>query len=439
MRVTIVGMGYVGLVTGVCLAEKGQQVTCVDLDEEKVRAVSDGRSPIHEVGLEELLARNLGNRFGATDDLARAARDAELTMIAVGTPFDGTRIDLDAVRSAVRSVGQAIQGRDDFPVVVVKSTVVPGTTRDVVTPLLEETVGGKAGVAFGVGANPEFLTEGQAVKDFLHPDRLVLGSDDPRTAQRLEELYAGFPEVPRVRTGVTAAETIKYASNALLATMISFSNEFADLCSAVGDVDVVEVMRGLHSSMYLTVDGERAPITSFLEAGCGFGGSCLPKDVSALAAQGEALGLPMSVLRAVLDVNGRRADEMLRILRSHFASLEGRRVTVLGLAFKPDTDDVRESPAVPIVERLVAGGALVRVHDPVVRTLPAEIDADAVELEPDLESALAGADAAVLVTRWREYEDLPEIIARLDATTLVVDGRRVLPADSVPRYDGVGR
>jgi UDPglucose 6-dehydrogenase len=438
MRVAIVGMGYVGLVTGVCLADKGLRVTCVDLDDEKVRTVTAGRSPIYEEGLDELLARNLGGRFEATSDLAHAVSSADVTLIAVGTPFDGTRIDLSAVRGAARSVGEALRGRDDFPVVVVKSTVVPGTTRDVVTPLLEDAAGGEAGVAFGVGANPEFLTEGQAVADFLHPDRLVLGAGDERTAERLEQLYAGFPDVPRVRTSVTAAETIKYASNALLATMISFSNEFADLCSAVGDVDVVDVMRGLHSSMYLTVDGRRAPITSFLEAGCGFGGSCLPKDVSALAAHGEALGRPMDVLRAVLGVNARRADEVLRILRTHLPSLEARTVTVLGLAFKPDTDDVRESPAIPIAERLVAAGAVVRAHDPVVRALPAGLDTGTVELQPDLEAALTGADAAVLVTRWRDYEALPDLLARLDPPPLLVDGRRIIDPRRVERYDGIG-
>jgi UDPglucose 6-dehydrogenase len=439
MRVAIVGMGYVGLVTGVCLAEKGQQVTCVELDEEKVRGVADGRPPIHEKGLEELLARNIGERFEATTDLAAAVGDAEVTMIAVGTPFDGVEIDLGAVRDATRSIGDAIQGRDDFPVVVVKSTVVPGTTRDVVTPLLEDAAGGQAGTAFGVAVNPEFLTEGQAVKDFMNPDRLVFGASDERTAGRLEQLYEGFPGVPRIHTSVTAAETIKYASNALLATMISFSNEFADLCTAVGDVDVVDVMRGLHSSMYLTVDGERAPITSFLEAGCGYGGSCLPKDVKALIAHGTRNDVPMRILQATDDVNARRPDEVIAILERHLAPLEGRRITILGLAFKPDTDDVRESPAVPIVQRLLAAGATVRAHDPIVHSLPGALADTGVELESDLETALAGADAAVLVTRWRQYEHLPELVARVGGQILVVDGRRLLPSDSVPHYDGVGR
>jgi UDPglucose 6-dehydrogenase len=439
MRVAIIGLGYVGLVTGACLAEKGHVVTGVDLDEERVRMVVEGRAPIFEEGLDDLLARNVGRRFQATRDLADAVRAAEVTMIAVGTPFDGAHIDLAAVRSAARSIGQEIRGRSDYPVVVVKSTVVPGTTRDVVTPILEGAARGKAGVVFGVAANPEFLTEGQAVRDFMYPDRLVLGAGDERTAATLEQLYEAFPDVPRIRTTVTAAEMIKYASNALLATMISFSNEFADLCSAVGDVDVVDVMRGLHASAYLTVDGKRAPITSFLEAGCGFGGSCLPKDVRALIAHGEALSRPMSLLRAVIDVNERRPDELLHVLRRHFRSLDGRRVTVLGLAFKPDTDDVRESPAIPIVERLTDEGAIVRVHDPIVRTLPEELEGRGVELEPDLDGALDDAEAAVLVTRWRQYEDLPELAARSGRRMLLLDGRRLLPHDSVPWYDGVGR
>ena len=439
MRVAIVGLGYVGLVTGVCLADKGHDVTGIDLDEERVSTVAARRAPIFEEGLDELLERNVGKHFHATTNLAEAVGRADVTMIAVGTPFDGTHIDLGAVRAAARSVGEAIRERDDYPVVVVKSTVVPGTTRDVVTPVLEEAAHGRAGVGFGVATNPEFLTEGQAVQDFMKPDRLVLGADDERTAEVLEHLYEGFPDVTRVRTSVTAAETIKYASNALLATMISFSNEFADLCTAVGDVDVVDVMRGLHASAYLTVAGRKAPITSFLEAGCGFGGSCLPKDVRALAAHGVERGVSMPVLEAVLDVNARRPDEVLAILGRHLRSLEGVRITILGLAFKPDTDDVRESPAVPIVERLLAAGSVVRIHDPVVNMLPEQLAETGVELTSDLEDAVAGADAAVLVTRWRQYEALPELLARLDPQPLLVDGRRIVDPDSVARYEGIGR
>jgi UDPglucose 6-dehydrogenase len=439
MKVAIVGMGYVGLVTGVCLAEKGHEVTCVDLDRSKVDAVREGRAPMFEAGLDELLQRNVGNRLRAQSDLPSAVSGADLTMIAVGTPFDGEEIDLTAVRAATREIGETIRTMNSFPVVVVKSTVVPGTTEKVVVPLLEDASGKRAGVNFGVGANPEFLTEGRAVEDFMEPDRLVLGSVDERTAAVLEELYAGFPEVPRIRTTVTTAEMIKYSSNALLATMISFSNELADLCAAVGGVDVVDVMKGLHSSMYLTVDGRQAPITSFLEAGCGFGGSCLPKDVNALIAHGAALGRSMRVLKAVIEVNEERPDEVLRLVREHVPSLEGTNVTVLGLAFKPDTDDVRESPAVPIIERLLEGGASVRAHDPVVRRLPERLENTGVQLEEKLANALAGADVVVLVTRWHEYGEVPALLAESGSRPLLVDGRRMLGRDSVERYEGIGR
>ena len=439
MRVAIVGMGYVGIVTGVCLAEKGHEVTCIDLDEEKVAAANEGRAPIFEAELDELLVRNVGRRFRADTDLRSAVSTADVTMIAVGTPFDGTEIDLTTVTSAAVAIGQVLRSTSGYPVVVVKSTVVPGSTLNVVLPALEQASGKRAGVDFGLGVNPEFLTEGRAVRDFMHPDRLVLGSVDQRTADVLEQVYAGFPDVPRVRTTPTTAETIKYASNALLATMISFSNELADLCTAVGDVDTVDVMRGLHSSMYLTVEGRPAPITSFLEAGCGFGGSCLPKDARALVAHGEELGRPMQVLKAVLAVNANRPDEIVRLVEKHVPSLSGARVTVLGLAFKPDTDDIRESPAIPIVERLIAGGAMVRVHDPVVAELPASLLHTGASLSNDLSAVLAGAQVVVLVTRWPEYEEtLPTALTALDDPPVLVDGRRVIPPERVPRYDGIG-
>jgi UDPglucose 6-dehydrogenase/GDP-mannose 6-dehydrogenase len=438
MKIAIAGMGYVGLVTGVCLAEKGHDVTCVDLDEAKVGAVRKGEPPIFEAGLEELIQRNLGGRFNAQTNLAEAVGDADLTMIAVGTPFDKHAVDLTAVRTATREIGEAISTTAGFPVVVVKSTVVPGTTRQTVLPLLEEASGKRAGVDFGVGVNPEFLTEGRAVEDFMRPDRLVLGSLEARTAALFEELYEGFPGVPRVRTTLTTAEMIKYASNALLATMISFSNELADVCTAVGDVDSVDVSRGLHSSMYLTVEGRPAPIVSFLEAGCGFGGSCLPKDVKALIAHGRALGRPMPVLRAVIDVNERRPDEIVRLVEKRVPRLAGAKITVLGLAFKPDTDDVRESPAVPIIERLVAAGASVIAHDPIVRRLPIPLIDTSVRLEADLGKALESTDAIVVVTRWRDYERVPELLAGLDPQPAVIDGRRMLDPASVDRYEGIG-
>ena len=444
MKIVVVGTGYVGLVTGACLADVGHEVVCVDRDEARVRDVNAGRSPIHEAGLEELLDRNVGGRLVASTQLRDAILHADASLVAVGTPTVDGRIDLSAVRSAATEIGEALADHRGYHVVAVKSTVLPGTTDGVVRPLLEQASGRAAGEAFGVGANPEFLTEGQAVRDFLRPDRIVLGGIDDRTRGQLDDLYEGFPAVPRVRTNNATAEMIKYASNALLATLVSFSNEIANLCSAVGDVDVREVTDGVHASQYLTIelaDGSRhtAPIASFVEAGCGFGGSCLPKDVRALAGQGRDLATPTPLLDAVLTVNESRHEELLRLLRRHVPSLAGRQVAVLGFAFKPGTDDVRESPAIPVVRGLLAEGADVRVHDPVAGAAVREVFPDGpVRAVPTLEEAVAGADAVVLVTRWEEYGRLADVVREANPDVLVVDGRRVLDKRAFRRYEGIG-
>jgi UDPglucose 6-dehydrogenase len=445
MNVSVVGTGYVGLVTGVCLAEKGLGVVCVDLDERKVEQIERGIPPIFEPGLEELLKRNVGERLVATTDLRAAVHGSDVTFVAVGTPFEGGRIDLGAVRGATREIGTALREKRAYHVVVVKSTVVPGTTRDVVLPLLEEASRKRAGEDFGVGMNPEFLTEGQAVEDFMQPDRIVLGGADERVCDVLEAIYASFPaDVPRLRTNTTTAEAIKYASNALLATAISFANEIGNVCSALGDTDVVEVMNGVHLSRYLSPlgpDGEpvRAPLASFLEAGCGFGGSCLPKDLRALVAHARELGRATPVLEAVISTNEERPGDVLDLLRRHLPNLDGAQVTVLGLAFKPDTDDVRESPAIPIVKRLVGEGATVTIHDPVVRELPESLhDSGRVSLAAGLEESLRDADAVVLVTRWEHYRELPALIAALPAQPIFLDGRRMLDKEQFARYAGIG-
>jgi UDPglucose 6-dehydrogenase/GDP-mannose 6-dehydrogenase len=422
----------------------GHDVVVCDVDQKRVERIQRGLAPIHEVGLEGLLIRNVGKRLRATTDLAAAVERSDLTLIAVGTPSEEGRIDLTALVRASQEVGAALAAKDSYHVVVVKSTVVPGTTAGVVRPLLEEAARRKAGDDFGVGVNPEFLTEGQAVADFLMPDRLVLGGIDQRTVRMLDELYASFPlSVPRVRTNPTTAEMIKYASNGLLATMISFANEIGNLCAAVGNVDVIDVMEGVHLSRYLSPLAEdgapvRAPIVAFLETGCGFGGSCLPKDVRALIATGEGLGQPMRVMRAVIDTNMGQPEEVLRLVEEGVGDLSGRRVTVLGLAFKPDTDDTRESPALPIVERLLARGAIVTAHDPLVRVDPNGWG-DRVKLSSDLSASLDYADAVVLVTRWEHYGDLPALLAEMEHPPLLVDGRRMFPVGSVQRYAGVGR
>lgn len=444
MKLSIVGTGYVGLVSGACLAERGHDVTCVDVEAAKVESINAGRAPIHEPGLPELLQANVGRRLRATRDLAKAVRDSEMTMIAVGTPAVDGRISLEYVERAAAEIGAALKDKRDWHTVVVKSTVIPGTTDGAVRRAVESASGKQAGSGFGLGMNPEFLTEGTAVADFMRPDRLVLGGIDARTQDALAGLYAAFDAaVPRIRCNNATAEMIKYASNSVLATLISFSNEIGRLCAAVGNVDVADVMRGVHASAYLTTrrDGGkpvRAGIASFLEAGCGFGGSCLPKDVTALTAQGRDLGLEMPLLRSVLDINRSQPAELLRLVRKHFPDLRGRKVAVLGLAFKPDTDDVRESPAFPVLRALREAGAVLTAYDPVARPTGHEA-LQGVTLAGSLAEAVADADAVVLVTRWAEFNQLAQVLQSAGRSPLVVDGRRVLEPTAFAAYEGIGR
>jgi UDPglucose 6-dehydrogenase len=443
MKVSVIGTGYVGLVTGAGLAEKGHHVTCVDSDARKIAQIRRGVPPFFEPGLEALLRRNSA-RLEATTDLARAVCESDLSFIAVGTPLANGQIDLSAVRTASRQIGAVLREKATYHVVVVKSTVVPGTTERVVLPLLEEASGKQAGVDFGVGTNPEFLTEGEAVQDFLHPDRLVLGALDAPSLAALEELYAGFAGVEGVRTNPRTAEMIKYAANCLLATAISFSNEIANLCAALGGIDVAEVMRGVHASKYLTVtpsEGQRLrpELEAFLWAGCGFGGSCLPKDLEALIAHGQEVGQPMPLLRAVVEVNEHQPAQVVALLHRHFPSLAGVRVAVLGLAFRPGTSDMRESPAIPIVRRLLAEGASVSAYDPAARDEARRVFSDGrVRLCEDLDAAVCEADAAVLVTAWDEFRRLPDVLRATGRTPLLVDGRRMLEKAAYERYEGIG-
>ena len=439
MRVSIVGTGYVGLVSGVCLADLGHDVVCVDVDESKVATINEGVAPIHEEGLPERLARVVGARLRATTDLEAAVADTEVTILAVGTPFGEDRIDLGQIEAAAEQVGEALRDLDRYHVVAVKSTVVPGTTDEVVGPAIVRTSGKRIGTDVGLAMNPEFLREGVAVSDFMEPDRIVLGGVDERTLDVMSEVYAVFDDVPVLRVDPRTAEMIKYASNALLASLISFSNEVANLAARIG-TDVVEVLEGVHLDRRWSpvVDGERISpgILAFVAAGCGFGGSCFPKDVKALVAHGEAAGVDMPLLRSVLAINERQPSVLVDRLRRHLDP-RGKQVAVLGAAFKPGTDDVRESPTLRIVPELVDLGAEVVVHDPIaVPNCRDVLGTGGIAYTDDLDVALEGSEAVVLVTAWPEYRDLPQ---RLDGRApVVVDGRRLLSPASVERYDGIG-
>lgn len=444
MKVSVVGTGYVGLVSGVCLAEKGHQVICVDIEQSKVDKINQGIPPIYEEGLEELLKRNIGTRLSATTNLSDAVLNTQVSIIAVGTPFDGDNIDLTYVKAVARQIGMILKDKADYHLVVVKSTVVPGTTDEVVLPILEEASGKKAGPDFGVGMNPEFLKEGEAIKDFMDPDRIVLGGIDKESVALLRELYSVFENTDKLETNCKTAEMIKYTANSLLATMISFANEIGNLCAAIGNIDVVEVMRGVHLDRRLTPilpSGERIfpSFTTYIEAGCGFGGSCFPKDVKALSAHGTHRGQPMRLLESVIDVNADQYEQVMIRLYKHFPNLDGVKIAVLGLAFKPGTDDMRESPAIPVLQELIKGSARIKAFDPVATHEAQRLFEDQpIYYCESLEKAIEEVDAVLVLTRWSEFNRLPNLLNQISNPPLVVDGRRMLDKHTIQRYEGVG-
>jgi UDPglucose 6-dehydrogenase len=446
LKIVVVGSGYVGLVSGVCLAAVGHDVTCVDVRPEVVGLLNDGRPHIHEPGLPELLREGItAGRFRATLALENALSEASMVLIAVGTPSIDGRIDLRFIREVCVQLGRHLKNRKGFLSVVVKSTVVPSTTDTVVLDLLKEHSGLHLG-EFGLGMNPEFLREGNAVEDFMKPDRIVFGHEDPQTLGLLQKLYDPW-ECDKISVNTRTAEAIKYANNALLATQISAVNELANFCYALGGVDVRDVMQGVHLdkrwSPITPTSRIRPAILTYLSPGCGFGGSCLTKDVQALRTQGRDQGLSMHVLQAVLDVNDEQPLQVVRQLETSFGTLRGRHVLVLGLAFKPNTDDIRESASVSIIRRLAERGAIIAAHDPIAMDNARNQLADLpINFVDDWEAALEASEGVVIATSWQDYAILrtPAFSAILRDTVLV-DARRMFEPSDFPnsKYVTIGR
>ena len=331
--------------------------------------------------------------------------------------------------------------------VVVKSTVVPGTTDELVMPAVEKHSGKTCGEGFGVGMNPEFLREGNAVEDFMNPDRIVIGANDAKAFAAIETLYTSFETTDKISCNTTTAEMIKYASNALLATLISYSNEIGNICEKVPGVDTIDVFNGVHLDKRFSPimpDGTRVVPQSntYLKTGCGFGGSCFPKDVNALRAYANQKGVSSHVLDGVIETNANQPDTILKLLKKHVDSVTGVNVTVLGLAFKPGTDDIRESPSLPIINQLIDAGASVTVYDPHAMQVAAETalaNQAAIKYADSVADAIENADAIVIATAWPEFSDLPMLISKVTPAPLVIDGRRVFEPNSIARYEGVGR
>ena len=432
MKVAIVGTGYVGLVVGTCLAESGNNVICIDIDKEKIQKLDQGRAPIYEPGLEELIKKNIKEgRLRFTSDLKEGVQNSLLIFIAVGTPSkDDGSVDLSAVYNVAEGIGKAING---YKIVITKSTVPVGTTQKI-----KEIISGLTDHEFDIVSNPEFLKEGNAINDFMKPDRVIIGAEDIRVAEIMKELYAPFvrTENPIIVMDIESAEMTKYAANALLATKISFMNEIATLCERVG-ADAEMVRKGIGADKRIGYQ--------FLFPGVGYGGSCFPKDVKALIKTAESYDYELKIAKAADEVNFAQRKRFLQKIYDHFAgNLKGRKIAVWGLAFKPGTDDMREAPSTTIINKLVEQGAEVRAHDPKANGAAKSVFADTIFYASDCYEALDSAEALIVLTEWSEFRNPDfERMKELMIAPVVFDGRNIYDPKRMRNmgfaYYGIGR
>ena len=431
MKIAVVGTGYVGLVAGACFAESGNDVICVDRDEAKIRLLRKGRMPIYEPGLDEMVNRNrLEHRLTFTTTLGKAVRDSAIIFIAVGTPQgeDGSA-DLQHVLGVARDIARAMNG---YKVIVDKSTVPVGTTNKVREVIRRETTH-----PFSVVSNPEFLKQGAAIEDFMKPDRVVIGAEDPRASELMLELYQPFTRTgaPIMVMDCASAELTKYAANAMLATRISFMNEVANVCELVG-ADVDQVRRAIGS--------DRRIVTSFLFPGVGYGGSCFPKDVQAMIRFAADEKYEFKILRAVEAVNAQQKTRLFTKMKAHFGRLKGKTIAIWGLAFKPKTDDMREAPAIPLIDALLSAGATVQAYDPEAANVARRIFGNRITYSRSNYDALKGADALAIVTEWNEFRR-PDFarLRELMHAPVIFDGRNLFTPAQMKQngfiYYSIGR
>ena len=437
--ISVIGVGYVGLCTAVGFASQGYCVLASDVDEEKIFKINRGFPPFHEPGLAEKLSASVkkGKLKGIVNQTTKVVKESSLTFISVGTPSkpDGS-IDLRYVESAAHDIGKALKNKEDFHVVTVKSTVIPGTTSNVVLPILEKESMKKCGKDFGLCMNPEFLRQGSAFQDTINTDRIVIGSQDKLSGDVLEELYRDFYSKqipPIIRTTLSTAELIKYASNAMLATKISFINTIANICEQIPEADVKVV------STAMGLDKRIGPL--FLNAGLGYGGSCFPKDVKALIACAKTFDYDPDLLNSVEKVNQNQPLRAIEFCKRELGTLREKKIAILGLAFKPETDDMREARVIPIINQLIKEGAIVTAYDPVATEIAKTIFEDKIIYAQSSAECLKNADACILVTEWPEFKKLKQQdFIKLMKQPIIIDGRRIFNPEDFreTRFTAIG-
>lgn len=447
MKITIIGTGYVGLITGISLSLLGHKVICVDNIAEKIEKIKNGRAPFYEPGLEKILKKVLKNEsFEATTNLEESVLNSEVIIIAVGTPTINKKIDLSFIEKVSEQIGKALEKTNKYKVIAVKSTVLPGVTEKVVKPILEKYSKKKTG-EFGLCMNPEFLREGSALDDALNPDRIVIGQIDPKSGKTFAKIYESV-DCPKLFTNLSTAEMTKYAANALFATLISYSNEIARISENIDRVDVVDVWKGVHLDKRLSpLNGKKRlkpGVLNYIFSGCGYGGSCFPKDTKALGSFAQDIGVNPMLINSVIEINRTQPKRIIDMLKKSYKDLSNKRIAILGLSFKPNSDDIRESAAFPVIKKLLKENAEVFAHDPMAYKthIPKDLGNLKIKLAETAKEAIENSDAVVIITAWEEYIALSPQDFKKMRNQIIIDGRRIYNKDifikAGIRYQGIG-
>tara|TARA_X000000950_G_C13916612_1_gene661351 strand:- start:3174 stop:4502 length:1329 start_codon:yes stop_codon:yes gene_type:complete len=440
MKISVVGAGYVGLVTAACFAEKGHKVICSDNDIKKIKKIKNLVLPFYEPSLEKFIRKNIDKNLSFTTDLQKSVFETEVTIITVGTPFKKNGIDLKYIEEISREIGKVLRNKTLHHYLIVKSTVTPNTCNDIVAKLIEEYSFKRNMHDFNVCMNPEFLREGNAIQDFMEPDRIVLGAESKKAHNFLKSLYSCFDSKNFIMTNNNTAEMIKYGANSFFATLISFANEFANLCSKESNIDYLDVLNGITSDKRITgLSSPKPDWISYLKPGCGYGGSCFPKDIKSIVKYGKEKGSNMNILRSVDSTNKNQFKNIINIIYEYFDQLSNLKISILGLSFKEMTSDMREAPSIPIIKSLHNQKAKISAYDPkALQEAKKHFKKQEVFFSKSLEDCIKSSDVIIITTPWKEFLKLPFYLDKLEISPLVIDGRRILNKNSIKNYRAIG-
>ena len=441
MKISIIGMGYVGLITGLGFCNYGHKVICLEKNKKKINDLNNNKDIIYEPGLKKILKKHLNKNFFVSQDFEEVILNTDVTFIAVGTPFSNGKFSTRYLESAAKEIGLSIKNKKKYHVIVIKSTILPGTTDTIIKKQIEKYSGKKAGKNFGLSMNPEFLREGEAINDFINSDRIVIGHDNLKTQSIVKKIYEKFKNVPIITTNNKTAELIKYTSNSLLANLISFSNEISNIGDKIGDINFDQVLKGVSLDRRITTKVNNKLVTpglvSYLEPGCGFGGSCFPKDVKSLSYLASKLKSDNLILKSILKTNEKQVDKLYKIILKNTPSSK-KNILILGLAFKPDTDDIRESPSIKLIKKLLKNNKnMIEVYDPVALNNTKKIFKSKLTYSNNLRKSVLNKDVIVVMTKWKILKNLNNILPK-NSKSLIIDPRRFLNSKKFKKYLAFG-